>query len=119
MPAVPLVITRSTDQDRTRGEAAFHRPSFLPEGEGLLFRLRRTNNQADTIVAVRGETRREVYRVQGGDVADPIYSDTGHLIFGQEDPGRGIWAAPFSLSSLSLGRCGCRSLTSRQLLRSA
>ncbi len=87
--------------DRARGEAGFHSPQFLPDGETLIFRVRTRDRELYTLGLQTGGTRKVLLQVDGA-VQSPVFSPSGHIVFQQDFPNRGIWAAPFSLSSLSL-----------------
>ena len=97
MPKIPT-LPPSPGQRRRR--ECFSPAVLLPDGEGLFFRLRRPNNRVDTIMVAHGEVREPVLRIEGGEIGDAVYSTSGHLLYEQAFPIRGIWAVPFSLSCL-------------------
>jgi eukaryotic-like serine/threonine-protein kinase len=81
-------------------ESDFHRPSLLPDGEGLLFTVDHIGKGADTIgLLARGE-RKDVLTLPGEVMDSPVYSPTGHIVYHRETNAPGIWAVPFSLERL-------------------
>ena len=81
------------------GDGDFHEPSLLPDDDGQLIVVHRTEGP-DTIAAIRGEKRTEVLRLQGEYLSFPQYSSTGHIIFGRAGKSNGIWAVPFNPTRL-------------------
>jgi Tol biopolymer transport system component len=83
-------------------ESDFHRPSPLPDGEGILFVIDRSDRGADSIgVLVRGE-RKTVLTLQGEALDSPVYSPTGHILYHRETTAPGVWAVRFSLERLEI-----------------
>jgi len=76
------------------GDGDFHEPSLLPNDDGQLIVVHRTEGP-DTIAAIRGESRTEVLRLPGEYLSFPQYSSTGHIVFGRTGKSNGIWAVPF------------------------
>ena len=81
------------------GDGDFHEPSLLPDDDGQLIVVHRTEGP-DTIAAIRGEKRTEVLRLPGEYLSFPQYSSTGHIIFGRAGKSNGIWAVPFNPTRL-------------------
>ena len=81
-------------------ESDFHKPSLLPDGKGLLFIVDHSDGGADTIEALRGQTRKTVLRLKGEYLDAPVYSPTGHILYRRNTGNAGIWAVPFSLQDL-------------------
>jgi eukaryotic-like serine/threonine-protein kinase len=81
------------------GDGDFHEPSLLPNDDGQLIVVHRTEGP-DTIAAIRGETRTEVLRLPGEYLSFPQYSSTGHIIFGRAGKSNGVWAVPFNPTRL-------------------
>ena len=52
------------------------------------------------IAVLAGGARRVVLQVPGETLRNPIYSQTGHLLYERETTNPGIWAVPFSLDRL-------------------
>ena len=89
------------------GDVDFHQPSFLPDGQTIVYSLHR-NEGVDTIEAYRNGQRKIILRLEGQArngpqvINDPQYSPTGHLVYRREQGNPGIWAASFSPSKLEL-----------------
>jgi hypothetical protein len=86
------------EQDAT--ESDFHRPSLLPDGDGLLFVVDRNVRGPDTIGVLTRGRRVDVLTIEGEVLDSPVYSPTGHLVYHRETTAPGIWAVPFSLDRL-------------------
>ena len=82
-------------------EAHFHEAYQLPGGRGQLV-VRHRDEAYDTITLWAGGKREDVLTIEGGDVRAPTYSPTGHLLFTRVRESQGLWAVPFSLSSLGV-----------------
>jgi dipeptidyl aminopeptidase/acylaminoacyl peptidase len=76
-------------------EADFHEPSPLPDGRGVLF-VKHPIKGSYTIEAFDGSKRHVV--MEGSGSSQPVYA-SGHLLYFRDT---GVWAAPFSLSSLAV-----------------
>ncbi|MCA9244442.1 MAG: serine/threonine-protein kinase [Phycisphaerales bacterium] len=78
----------------------YHGATVLPGGAGILAVPHYTDHDgARTIVLIRADgTTKDIFTA-ADDVGRPIYSATGHVLFGQDSP-RGTWAIPFSLDRL-------------------
>jgi eukaryotic-like serine/threonine-protein kinase len=76
------------------GDVDFHEPSLLPGDNGQLLVVHRTEGP-DTIAAIRAQTRTEVLRLAGEYLSFPLYSPTGHIVFGRMGKTNGVWAVPF------------------------
>jgi Tol biopolymer transport system component len=89
------------------GDVDFHQPSFLPDGQTIVYSLHRTEG-VDTIEAYRDGHRKPILRLEGQArnspqvLNDPQYSPTGHLLYRREQGNPGIWAVSFSASKLEL-----------------
>lgn len=89
------------------GDVDFHQPSFLPDGQTIVYSLHR-NEGVDTIEAYRDGHRKLILRLEGQArngpqvINDPHYSPTGHLVYRREQGNPGIWAVSFSSSQLEL-----------------
>ena len=81
-------------------ESDFHAPSALPEGMGIVYVVHRVPQGLDTLEVLVDGKRRVLFREEGGDFGQPVYSPTGHILFERNDTSRGIWALPFSVSRL-------------------
>jgi Tol biopolymer transport system component len=83
-------------------ELHFHAASPLPGGKGLVFVVHRSgeNTGNNTIAVWSGGKARYVLEAEGQAVEDAVYSPTGHLLFERSPTNPGVWALPFSLSSL-------------------
>jgi len=92
-PTLYLELNDETDSD-------FHEASPLPDGKGLLFLTHRKGGNIDTIEVFAAGQRKVVFRMEGEGFEFPVYSATGHILFGRFTGNMGIWALPFSLSRL-------------------
>ncbi|CAN5855601.1 hypothetical protein BH24ACI5_BH24ACI5_14170 [soil metagenome] len=84
--------------DRTL-ESDFHEISELPGGRGLLFTAHSAQG-ADTIALFADGTRRDLLKLPGEILRNPVYDPAGYLLYGRETTRRGVWAVRFSLDSL-------------------
>lgn len=83
-------------------EGDFHQPHQLPGGRGLLFVVHRKTGDPDTVALLAESERKVLVQLEGQRIWDPIYSPTGHILYRREPTNTGIWALPFSLSSLEV-----------------
>jgi Tol biopolymer transport system component len=81
------------------GDIDFHEPALLPDDNGQLLVVHRTEGP-DTIAVIRGQTRKDILRLPGEYLVFPQYSSTGHLVFGRAGKTTGIWAVPFDPAKL-------------------
>jgi Tol biopolymer transport system component len=81
-------------------ETDFHTPHALPGGQGILYTVHRAEGP-DTIEVFAGGERKVVMRIEGDRIENAVWSATGHLIYGRRTKNPGIWAVPFSLSTLA------------------
>ncbi len=81
-----------------QGDTRFGDPHILPDDKGFVF------GQADQskIELFDGQGRRVVLEREGAVLSDPVYSETGHLIYLRTGSNEGIWAVPFSLDELEV-----------------
>jgi serine/threonine-protein kinase len=84
--------------DTTR-ESDFHEPFLLPGGRGMLVVAHRKQG-ADNISLVRGGKVTPVLVLPEQLLGSPQYSPTGHIVFERTTQPAGVWAVPFSLTSL-------------------
>jgi serine/threonine-protein kinase len=84
--------------EREQGDEQFRDPHILPEGRGILFAQR----GSDEILLFDGQKRRVLLEREGAVLSRPLYSTSGHLIFSRTESNEGIWAVPFSLSELNV-----------------
>jgi eukaryotic-like serine/threonine-protein kinase len=83
-------------------ETDFHEPHLLPDGRGLVFVVHRSEG-TDTIGALVDGKRKVLLRIKEQRFARPQYALSGHLIYERfGGSGAGIWAAPFSLSTMEI-----------------
>jgi serine/threonine-protein kinase len=80
----------------------FHEPSFLPGGRGVLYIAHRVNGSPDTIELLADGERKVLVQVDGQRLWHPTYARSGHVIYRRSGANAGVWAAPFSLSSLDV-----------------
>ncbi|MBZ0267205.1 hypothetical protein K8I85_03555, partial [bacterium] len=80
----------------------FHNVSALPDGKGWIFVVHRKVGENDRIDLFAGGQRRELVFMEGEDISFPVWSPSGHIVFRRSPTNPGIWAVPFSLSSLEV-----------------
>jgi serine/threonine-protein kinase len=91
----------ATLEDPGEGESDFHELCRLPEGKGLVFVVHESGGDFGKLSLLTPDgQRRDVVAFDSGNVWDPFYSPSGHLVFGRSGAVPGIWALPFSISSL-------------------
>ncbi|MDG1892621.1 MAG: protein kinase [Verrucomicrobiota bacterium] len=93
----PKLKVPVTDKDDN-----FHEASGLPDNKGLIFILHRRYKSIDTILHW-SETagRKELLQIRGSVLKTPVYSSTGHIVYGRQDGEEaGVWAFEFDLESL-------------------
>jgi eukaryotic-like serine/threonine-protein kinase len=83
-------------------ESDLHQPYFLPGGRGLLFVTHRIDHGADTLELLDGEERRMLLQLEGASIWNTCWSPTGHILFHRRGTNAGVWALPFSLSTLAV-----------------
>jgi Tol biopolymer transport system component len=95
----PRVLIEAVDGQ----ESDFHKPSFLPDGKGLIYGVHRTEaSAADTIEVFSAGERKVVLQIEEHRLEYAQYSPTGHLVYARSRGNDGIWAAPISLASLEI-----------------
>ena len=85
--------------DAERDETWFHGPSLLPDGETLIFSLRRSDVSWDLVV-LESDTLRVIVKGDAGEFnLWPRYSDSGFLLYHKYPASRitegSVWALPF------------------------
>jgi hypothetical protein len=82
-------------------EQDFHDVTFLPDGRGLLYGLDRGSGLVDSLVVFTPEKKKKVVlRLENEVLRAPMYARTGHIVYERTTNNAGIWAVPFSLSTL-------------------
>ena len=81
------------------GELHFHSAHALPGARGLLYVVHRESGP-DTLEVFAGGKRKVLLHAPGQGIHDPVYSATGHILFGRTPVNEGVWALPFSLERL-------------------
>ena len=85
---------------RLPGETDIHEPSVLPGGRGFLFVSHlQEGGPRDLVVFAEGK-RKTLLSLPNQRIWFPRYSTTGHILFRRTPTNAGVWALPFSLSSL-------------------
>jgi eukaryotic-like serine/threonine-protein kinase len=79
-------------------EQDHHAPYALPGGRGILF-VPHSLEGPNTIVLIADGERRELLRLDGQTIRQPVYSPDGHILFATAS---GIMAVPFSLRRLEV-----------------
>jgi Tol biopolymer transport system component len=82
------------------GAEDFHTPVFLPDGRTVIYAVHGSRDDGKIAVLPEGGTPRIVYDAPY--LQSVAYSPTGHLLYGREIEGEGIWAVPFSASKLKV-----------------
>jgi hypothetical protein len=81
-------------------ESDHHEPFMLPGDRGLLFLPHSLSSQPDKIEVYANGERKVLLHLTDLRLHKPRYSDTGHILFERPGANAGVWALPFSLSSL-------------------
>ena len=77
----------------------FHEPEALPDGQGLVVVVHTpSGTNSIGIVSIDGKLK-TVLTVPGGDLGDPCYSPSGHILFQNQG---NLWAVAFSLARLEV-----------------
>lgn len=82
--------------DSSRDEFDFHTPFLMPDGEGILAILHSSDNWTSKILLLNGRDHRMLLNIPNSYLWNPAYSSTGHLVFGEDSPRYGVWAAAYS-----------------------
>ncbi len=83
-------------------ETDFHNVSALPDGKGYLLVVHRESGTYDQIDLLAGGERKTLVFMDGEGINFPSWSPSGHIVFYRSPTNPGIWAVPFSLSSLDV-----------------
>ena len=87
--------------DTTREESLIGFPHFLPDGQTELLVVWKGEGNTEFVVQ-SGETRRTLIKYADEVGGWPVFSPTGHILYQRGfNISKGIWAFPFSLSSLT------------------
>jgi Tol biopolymer transport system component len=81
-------------------EIDLHEPGMLPGGRGFVFVSHNREKGPSSLVVYAGGQRKTLLTLEGQRISTPKYSPTGHILFQRRPTNAGIWALPFSLSSL-------------------
>jgi Tol biopolymer transport system component len=84
-----------------KGETDFHHLSELPDGLGVIFVVHRREG-IDTLTVLSSRGRKNILRQEGQLISYPVYSPSGHILYGRSGKNPGIWAVPFSLGKLEV-----------------
>lgn len=88
--------------DSTKEERWFGYPHLLPDGQNFMFSVWKNDNSFDLVVQT-GNTRKQLLHGPPNEFMEyPIYSPSGYILYQRGAPNSGIWAVPFSLSSLTV-----------------
>ncbi len=87
-----------------QSELHFHNLSGLPDGRSAIYVVHRAGEGvgANTLSLWSGGKARVLYEAEGQSLDDPFYSPSGHILFRRTPTNGGVWALPFSLSSLEV-----------------
>ena len=75
-------------------------PHFLPDGQSLLFVVNHPDGGSEIVVRSGGDNI-PIFSLTGGSFSSVVYSPTGHVLYGLDNED-GIWAVPFSDSSMTV-----------------
>jgi hypothetical protein len=93
---VPAEGGRAVEWARSETDLHFHGASFLPDGSVVAVPHSK-DQDANTIVVIdRAEGRRQIH-TSDGEVNNPVYAPTGHIVFTRSKKPAGIWALPYSV----------------------
>jgi Tol biopolymer transport system component len=81
-------------------EQDFHDVSSLPDNRGLLYALDRGAGLVDTLTVFAGQRKKVVLKIDNETLRAPMYARSGHIVYERTTNNAGIWAVPFSLSTL-------------------
>ena len=89
------------EPDTALDDDHFHEPHWLPNGAGLLFTIHRGGNKGtDTLALFHDGQRKNLLQLPGQTIWRPVYSSTGHILYRRQPNNGGLWALPFSLSTI-------------------
>ena len=90
--------------DPKRDELHFHTVVGLPDGRSIVYAVHRGGSAqtTDTIALWSGGTARVLLQMNGQELDNPTYSPSGHLLFQRSPTNAGVWAVPFSVSTLEV-----------------
>ncbi len=89
----------------TEDQADFHALDVLPDGRGFLTVVHKSEGQDfGNVTLITAQRQTELVNVPGSSLVDPVYSKTGHVVYGQYGGQwiSEIWAVPFSLAKLEV-----------------
>jgi Tol biopolymer transport system component len=92
-PKVILTPEREAESD-------FHQPHALPGTSSFLFVAHRVGPGAVALYALVDGQRKLILEYENQSIWAPTYSPTGHILFHLNRGNEGLWALPFSLSSM-------------------
>jgi len=83
-------------------ELHFHTVSVLPDGRSVVYVVHRAGEGvgSNTLAIWSGGQARVLLELKNQGVDDPVYSPSGHLLFQRGPTNAGVWAVPFSMSTL-------------------
>ncbi|NNF42110.1 MAG: protein kinase [Phycisphaerales bacterium] len=83
-------------------EIHLHPGGVLPGGGGALFVPHPKRGEASALCLATPDGERRVLYESEHEPLNPVYSPTGHIMFGRLATPKGIWALPFSLEDLAV-----------------
>ncbi|HEX5133216.1 MAG TPA: protein kinase [Candidatus Krumholzibacteria bacterium] len=87
---------------RNEGETDLHEPDVLPGGRGYLFVPHADSGGPNSIAVFANGKRKTLLTLKDHRIWTPRYSSTGHILFRRTPINSGVWAVPFSLSTLEV-----------------
>jgi len=83
-------------------ELHFHTASILPDGRSVVYVVHRSGEGvgSNTLGVWSDGKAAVLYEAAGQALDDPVYSPSGHILFQRTPTNAGVWALPFSTSTL-------------------
>ena len=88
------------ERDRDKGEGSLTFPHFLPDQRGVLFSTLPPGQ--GTVNLLVDDKRTTLLSREDAGFSTPVYSPSGHLVYRRSGSNDGLYAVPFSLSSLEI-----------------
>ena len=83
-------------------ELHFHTASVLPDGKSVIYAVHRAGDGVgpNTLAIWANHQARVLLELPGQTVDDPMYAPSGHILFTRAPANAGVWALPFSMTTL-------------------
>jgi hypothetical protein len=96
VPTAYLVPDSSRVQD-------VHDPSLIGGGRGLLYSAHMQRASFTQLYHHRDGTETLVFDGRDDNIRNPVYCDSGHVLFRKDGPNDGVWAVPYDPDSRQVG----------------